>query len=101
MKNNNIYEKTKQELIEEDARYIKQLIDNLISGKQVILNIEEFNLIQKILNDLSLLISYPLNSDNIDQVIGYEKCQKIVAEILSQVLIGKREIFNKQKNYIQ
>lgn len=95
--------KTKEELIQEDAHYIKQLIDNLISGKQIILSANEMQLYQKIILDLDRLMSIPLDSENVDEIIGYGKAQKLVAEILLQLYSGETEIFYKENkiNYIQ
>lgn len=95
--------KTKEELIQENAQYIKQLIDNLISGRQIILSANEMQLYQKIILDLDRLMSIPLDSENIDEIIGYGKAQKLVSEILLQLYIGETEIFYKENkiNYIQ
>jgi hypothetical protein len=95
--------KTKQELINEDAQYVKELIDNLITGRQIILSAGEMHLYQKIISDLDRLISIPLDSENLDQILGYEKAQRLVTEILLQLFTGVTEIFYKENkiNYIQ
>ena len=94
----------KQELIDENVKYIKTLVDNIIAGKQMVVDASEYNTLYntycKIISDLSTLISFPLDSDNVEQIIGYEKCLKIVADILSQVLIGEIDVFNRKKKYI-
>ncbi len=95
--------KTKEELIQEDTQYIKQLINNLISGRQIILSANEMQLYQKIILDLDRLMSIPLDSENVDEIVGYGKAQRLIAEILLQLYIGEIEIFykNNKINYIQ
>jgi len=91
----------KQQLIDENVKYIKNLVDNIVAGKQMVINVSEYCMYQKIVTDLSMLISFPLDSDNVEQIIGYEKCLKIVADILSQVLVGEIDVFNKKEKYLQ
>jgi hypothetical protein len=94
----------KQQLIDENVKYIKTLVDNIIAGKQMVVDTSEYNTLcntyYKIVSDLSILISFPLDSDNVEQIIGYEKCLKVVADILSQVLIGEIDVFEKKEKYI-
>ena len=92
---------SKQNLIDENVKYIKDLVDNIVAGKQMVINVSEYCMYQKIFTDLSMLFSLPLDSDNIEQIIGYEKCLKVVADILSQVLIGEIDVFDKKEKYIQ
>jgi hypothetical protein len=90
----------KQQLIDENVKYIKDLVDNIVAGKQMVINVSEYCMYQKIISDLSTLISFPLDSDNVEQIIGYEKCLKVVASILSQILIGEIDVFNRKEKYI-
>lgn len=90
----------KQQLIDENVKYIKNLVDNIVVGKQMVINVSEYYMYQKIITDLSMLISFPLDSDNVEQIVGYEKCLKVVADILSQVLIGEIDVFNNKIKYI-
>ena len=84
-------------MIYEDAEYVKQLLDDLATHQKFLIEAKDFDLIQKILYDLNTLMSMEYNSKNIDQIYGFEKAQKYLAEILLQVHDGATNIFDEKE----
>jgi hypothetical protein len=87
-----------QDLMYEESTYVKTLLDELATNKLYLMKSEEYQLIQKILSDLNTFIGLSMESENIDQIVGFENAQELVCEILLQLHDGETEIFESDDN---
>jgi hypothetical protein len=93
-------DKSKQDLITKDAEYIKELLDDLNQGKLFLIPAEEFDLFNKILSDLNVFLGIDVDSENIDQILGFQKAQTLIGNILLQLHDGIIDIFNEEEDNI-
>jgi len=61
----------------------------------------EFNLFSKILSDLNVFVEMEVDSENIDQIFGFNKAQALIGKILLQLYDGEADIFDKKEDNIR
>jgi hypothetical protein len=93
--------KSKQDLICEEAVYVKELLDDLDQKRLFLMAADEFKLFSKILSDLNVFMEMDIDSENIDQILGFHKAQVLIGKIVLQLYDGATDIFDKEEDNIR
>lgn len=61
----------------------------------------EFKLFSKILSDLNVFIELDIDSENIDQILGFQKAQILIGKIVLQLHDGATDVFDREEDNIR
>jgi hypothetical protein len=95
------FKKSKQDLIAEEAIRVKELLDDLDQKRLFLMEADEFNLFSKILSDLNVFLEIEIDSDNIDQILGFNKAQALIGKIVLQLYDGEADVFDRKEDNIR